>query len=163
MTNSELLERFRELEARLQKVNTELDRLRVAIKGRTFTENKAETPTKVYEVGEYVRVKSYEDFDEFAGIVTERTETPKGFLYNVYGKDRAAINIDADMIEKWQPKKGDLCIFWDKDYNEDATISIYLGKSGDDLFPYTSENDTYQNCIPFLSEQQYKRHIGYEE
>ena len=112
MTNSELLERFRELEARLQKVNTELDGLRVAIKGRTFTEKKAETPTKVYEVGEYVRVKSYEGSDEFAGIVTERNETPKGFRYNVYGKDRAAINMDVDMVEKWIPKNGDLCIFW---------------------------------------------------
>ena len=52
MNNSELLERFRELEARLQKVNTELDGLRVAIKGRTFTEKKAEIPKKGYEVGE---------------------------------------------------------------------------------------------------------------
>ena len=160
MTNSELLERFRELEARLQKVNTELDGLRVAIKGRTFTEKKAETPTKVYEVGEYVRVKSYEDSDEFAGIVTERTETPKGFLYDVCGKDKTAIYMDADMIEKWIPKKGEMCIFWDDqggiafiDYFEKAVGGQYV-----DI-----QDSRFFNCIPFLSEQQYKRHIGYEE
>ena len=166
MTNSELLERFRELEARLQKVNTELDGLRVAIKGRTFTEKKAETPTKVYEVGEYVRVKSYEDSDEFAGIVTERTETPKGFLYVVYGKDRAAIKMDADMIEKWIPKKGDLCIFWGNDRAQ-SSIGLF------DSFYYSEERErlTFRNnigticgnCIPFISEEQFKEHIGYEE
>ena len=48
MNNSELLERFRELEARLQKVNTELDGLRVAIKGRTFTEKKAALKRRLF-------------------------------------------------------------------------------------------------------------------
>ena len=161
MTNSELLERFRELEARLQKVNTELDGLRVAIKGRTFTENKAETPTKVYEVGEYVRVKSYEDSDEFAGIVTERTETPKGFLYVVYGKDRIAINVDADMIEKWIPKKWEMCIFLDNNIARTHVVRLFDSKKLSQYFD--SEGDWWDNCIPFLSEQQYKRHIEYEK
>lgn len=160
MNNSELLERFRELEARLQKVNTELDGLRVAIKGRTFTEKKAEMPTKVYEVGEYVRVKPYGDSGEFAGMVTERTETPKGFSYNVYGKDKAAINVDADMIEKWEPKKGDLCIFWDNDYKYDSFCRIFEKKIGSEYYNTISG---WENCIPFLSEQQYKKHIGYEK
>ncbi len=163
MTNSELLERFRELEARLQKVNTELDGLRVAIKGRTFTEKKAETPTKVYEVGEYVRVKSYEDFDEFVGIVTERTETPKGFLYDVYGKDRAAINVDAGMIEKWIPKNGELCVFWDYNLASNHVIRLFDSESKKLSLYRDYEGDWWVNCIPFLSEQQYKRHIGYEE
>ena len=162
MNNSELLERFRELEARLQKVNTELDGLRVAIKGRTFTEKKAETPTKVYEVGEYVRVKPYEGSDEFVGMVTERTETPNGFVYAVYRNDLDVISyawVDADMIEKWIPKKGDLCIFWDGqggiafiDYFEKAVGGQYV-----DI-----QDSRFFNCIPFLSEQQFKEHIGYE-
>jgi len=161
MNNSEFLERFRELEARLQKVNTELDGLRVAIKGRTFTEKKAEMPKKIYEVGEYVRVKHYEDSDEFVGMVTERTETPKGFSYNVYGKDKAAINVDADMIEKWQPKKGEMCIFWDNNLVGDCIVKIF---DSDKLSQYSdSEGDWWDNCIPFLSVHQYKKHIGYEE
>ena len=160
MTNNELLERFRELEARLQKVNVELEGLRVAIKGRTFTEKKAETPTKVYEVGEYVRVKPYEYSDEFVGMITDRNETPEGFFYLIYGKDKEAINVDANMIEKWIPKKGDLCIFWDGqdgiafiDYFEKAVGGTYV-----DI-----QDSRFFNCIPFLSEQQYKKHIGYEE
>ena len=161
MNNSELLERFRELEARLQKVNTELDGLRVAIKGRAFTEKKAEMPTKIYEVGEYVRVKPYGDSDEFAGMVTERTETPKGFRYNVYGKDEAAINVDADTIEKWIPKNGDLCIFWDENIVYNNVVSLFDSKTLSLYRDY--EGACWVNCIPFLSEQQYKRHINYEK
>ena len=162
MNNSELLERFRELEARLQKVNTELDGLRVAIKGRTFPEKKAETPTKVYEVGEYVRVKSYEGSDEFVGMVTDRNETPKGFFYLIYGNDKVAINVDANMIEKWFPKKRELCIFWS--YNrQSSTIGVFIEFHLDSIFSYKANDANYTNCIPFLSEQQYKNHIGYEE
>ena len=162
MTNSELLERFRELEARLQKVNTELDGLRVAIKGRTFTEKKAEIPKEVYEVGEYVRVKSYEGSDEFMGMVTDRNETPKGFFYLIYGKDKVAINVDADMIEKWEPKKGDLCIFGDKNKSIKYSIIAIFNGNTNGLFR-TISGITWDNCIPFLSEQQYKIHIGYEK
>lgn len=161
MTNNELLERFRELEARLQKVNVELEGLRVAIKGRTFTEKKAETPTKVYEVGEYVRVKPYEYSDEFVGMITDRNETPKGFFYLIYGKDKAAINMDVDMLEEWQPKKGEMCIFWDNNMVCDCIVKIFDSKKLSQYFD--SEGDWWDNCIPFLSEQQYKKHIGYEK
>ena len=166
MNNSELLERFRELEARLQKVNTELDGLRVAIKGRTFTEKKAETPKKIYEVGEYVRVKPYWDTDEFVGMVTERTETPAGFVYAVSGKDKAAINVDADMIEKWEPKKGDLCIFWDNrvDMSQVRVFSgLHFNEKADALFYRDNWGANWFHCVPFISEQQFKRHIVYEK
>ena len=162
MNNSELLERFRELEARLQKVNTELDGLRVAIKGRTFTEKKVETPTKVYEVGEYVRVKPYQSSDEFAGIITHRHETPKGFLYDVYGKDKAAIYTNIDMLEEWMPKKGEMCIFWDDDISE-SIIAIFHCYYFGDICTYMANCTKYLKCIPFLSEQQYKRYINYEK
>ena len=161
MNNSELLERFRELEARLQKVNTELDGLRVAIKGRTFTENKVEMPTKIYEVGEYVRVKPYWDTDEFVGMVTERTETPKGFVYVVYRNDLDVTSyawVDADMIEKWEPKKGEMCIFWDENIVFNSVVRLFDSRGMSQYFDYAS--DLWENCIPFLSEQQYKRHIG---
>ena len=160
MNNSELLERFRELEARLQKVNVELEGLRVAIKGRSFTEKKAEIPTKVYEVGEYVRVKPYQSSDEFAGIITHRHETPKGFLYDVYGKDKAAIYTNIDMLEVWMPKKGEMCIFWDSGFENTSACRVFetIMES-----QYISTSIGWNNCIPFLSEQQYKRHIGYEE
>ena len=160
MNNSELLERFRELEARLQKVNVELEGLRVAIKGRTFTEKKAETPTKVYEVGEYVRVKPYEDSDEFAGMVVERIETPIEFFYFIYGKDNAAITLSADMIEKWIAKKGEMSIFWD-DQVGIAFIDYFEKSVGGQYVDI--QHSRFFNCIPFLSEQQYKRHIGYEK
>ena len=163
MNNSELLERFRELEARLQKVNTELDGLRVAIKGRTFTEKKVETPTKVYEVGEYVMFEPYKGLGEFVGMVTDRTATPRGFVYDVYRNDLDAIYawVVPNMIEKWEPKKGDLCIFWDNSHNEAAVITLF-NKYGE-IYPCMSDFSAYDNCIPFLSEQQYKRHIGYEK
>lgn len=162
MNNSELLERFRELEARLQKVNTELDGLRVAIKGRTFTEKKAEMPKKIYEVGEYVRVKPYQSSDEFAGIITHRHETPKGFLYDVYGKDKAAIYTNIDMLEVWMPKKGEMCIFWSHN-SRSSVIGAFKEFHLDSIFSYKANDINYTRCIPFLSEQQYKRHIGYEE
>lgn len=160
MTNNELLERFRELEARLQRVNVELEGLRVAIKGRTFTEKKAETPTKVYEVGEYVRVKPYEYSDEFVGMITDRNETPKGFFYLIYGKDKAAINMDVDMLEEWQPKKGEMCIFWDSGFEDTSVIGVFRKKIESHYYYNTIAG--WDNCIPFISAEQFKEHIGYE-
>jgi hypothetical protein len=159
MNNSELLERFRELEARLQKVNTELDGLRVAIKGRTFTE----MPKKVYEVGEYVRVKPYGDTDEFVGMIAERIETPKGLFYFIYDKDKNAIFLAAGMIEKiekWEPKKGDLCIFWDYNLAYNRVVRLFGCKTLSLYRDY--EGACWVNCIPFISEKQFKEHIGYE-
>ena len=160
MNNNELLERFRELEARLQKVNTELEGLRVAIKGRTFTEKKADTPKKIYGVGEYVRVKSYGGSEEFVGMVTEMIETPNGFRYDVYGKDSAAINVNIDMLEEWMPKKGEMCIFWDSGFEHTSACRVFETIMESQYF---STSIAWNNCIPFLSEQQYKRHIEYEE
>lgn len=64
-------------------------------------------------------------------------------------------------FKKWQPQKGDLCIFWDKYSKNKAIISVYLLNTADSKFPYRANNTTYTDCIPFISEQQYKEHIGY--
>ena len=89
-------------------------------------------------------------------------ETPNGFRYDVYGKDVAAINLDADMIEKWIPKKGELCIFWSCN-RQSSTIGVFIEFRLDSIFWYKATDVNYTDCIPFLSEQQYKRHIGYEK
>ena len=63
-------------------------------------------------------------------------------------------------VKKWQPKKGDLCIFWD---NEKRESFIDVFKKQDGSLYSDRENCRFFNCIPFISLEQFKEHIGYEE
>ena len=63
-------------------------------------------------------------------------------------------------IKKWQPKKGEMCIFWDDDFKDNSVIGVFGKKIKSQYYDTTTGWD---NCIPFISEQQYKEHIGYEK
>lgn len=65
---------------------------------------------------------------------------------------------DITSLSKWQPKRGDLCIFWDYDVNESIVAMFDYSNTR----VYYSNQDSYVNCIPFISERQFKEHIGYE-
>ena len=63
-------------------------------------------------------------------------------------------------IKKWQPKKGDLCVFWDNEYKDCSYIDIF---SIFDNGTYAARDGVhFVNCIPFISLEQFKEHIGYE-
>ena len=64
-------------------------------------------------------------------------------------------------IKEWQPKKGDMCIFWDNNEESCSAITIFKNKIASQYFD--DDDNRWDNCIPFLSEQQYKKHIGYEK
>ena len=105
------------------------------------------------ETGEYVNVKldSVEFIGRFEGIYNGK---PKIHSFGAY------IGEIIGLVKKWQPKKGDLCIFWDNDVSK-SIIAMFLYS---DMKPYYYSNqEHYQNCIPFISEKQFKEHIGYEE
>lgn len=62
-------------------------------------------------------------------------------------------------IKKWQPKKGDLCIFWDNE-NDNSFIDVFERIDG--LY-VDRQGCRFYNCIPFISQKQFKEHIGYEK
>ena len=62
-----------------------------------------------------------------------------------YYFENAEFILRVDEIEKWEPKEGEICLFWDGDYNG-AIISKFSHmeqeKYGTDLY-------TWNNCMPF--------------
>lgn len=145
------MDRIDELKADIRNAERNLDGL------KTYLSKKKEelerlTAIAAIEDGDYVRVKidSVEFIGRFDSIVNgiPKINSFKSFSGEVIG-----------VVKKWQPKKGDLCIFWDYDVNE--SIVAMFEYSGTRV--YYSNQDSFVNCIPFISEQQFKEHIGYEE
>ena len=58
------------------------------------------------------------------------------------------------------PKKGDLCIFWDGENNHNAIIHLFDGYDGS--YPTEISGESWQNCIKFVSEEQFKKLINEE-
>lgn len=106
----------------------------------------------VIEAGEYVNVKlnSVKFIGRYEGISDWK---PKIKTFTAY------IGEITGLVEKWKPKKGDLCIFWDK--NRIYSVTGIFNRDLNGLFE-TTGGVIWTNCIPFISEKQYKEHIGYE-
>ena len=116
-----------------------------------------------FKIGDYVEIQAFGR--RFVGIVRSIPNEKNG---NLAIEVRNGVNTPTEipseaLIEKWQPKRGDMCIFWDKCSKNKAIISVYLLNTADSKFPYRANNTVYTDCIPFISEKQFKEHIGYEE
>lgn len=121
--------------------------------------NKKEEFVRLTEIreGDYVEATTYD------GVIIGRLEAMgsncfDGTAYTVKTwSDKKTFILKS--IKKWQPKKGDLCIFWD---NEKRNSFIDVFKKQDGSLYSDRENCRFFHCIPFISEQQFKEHIGYE-
>ena len=115
-----------------------------------------------FKVGDYVQLQAFGR--RFVGIVRS-IPNEKNLDFAVEVRNGSGISNPMEipseaLITKWQPERGDLCIFWDYDISE-SIVAIF---EYSDMKPYYYSNqEYYQNCIPFISEKQFKEHIGYEE
>lgn len=141
------MNRIDELKAEIENAERNLDGL------KTYLSNKKEELEKIFaiEEGDYVRVKidSVEFIGRFDGIVNgiPKINSFKSFSGEAFG-----------VVKKWQPKRGDLCIFWGKAFTE--TIEVFEGIREEFFIDRTGMEWPY--CIPFISLEQFKEHIGYE-
>ena len=91
-----------------------------------------------FKVGDYVRYI--------------HTNSPKPLrITNVncerYYFENAEIVLRTDEIEKWEPREGEICIFWDN-YTEDAFISRFDYITNDDKYMCVKQS-WWDNCMPF--------------
>lgn len=49
----------------------------------------------------------------------------------------------------WEPKKGEVCIFWDNKHTNEAIIARYSHSERSFYYPLKMPNSCYQNCMPF--------------
>ena len=54
--------------------------------------------------------------------------------------------------EKWEPRKGEVCIFWDNKHTNEAIIARYSHSERSFYYPLKKPNSCYQNCMPFIGE-----------
>ena len=52
--------------------------------------------------------------------------------------------------EKWDPKGGEVCIFWDNSHTNEAIIARYSHSERSFYYPLRRPNTCYQNCMPFI-------------
>lgn len=129
-------------------------------------ESKKKELNIVEAVAKTIKEREHPTVGDYVEVTTTKGEVFIGKLfkteltYSIAGCD----NKDIYCIKKWQPKKGDLCIFGDFGEEGNAVIGIFLEENNDNYPEYRFETTMgpYKYCIPFLSEKQYKEHIGYE-
>ena len=54
--------------------------------------------------------------------------------------------------EKWEPRGGEVCIFWDNMHTNAAIIARYSNSERSLYSPLKKPNSCYQNCMPFIGE-----------
>lgn len=121
--------------------------------------NKREEFVRLTEIreGDYVEATTYD------GVIIGRLEAMgsncfDGTVYKVKAwSDKKTFSLSTT-AKKWQPRKGDLCIFWGKAFTE--TIEVFEGIREEFFIDRTGMEWPY--CIPFISIEQFKEHIGYE-
>lgn len=62
-----------------------------------------------------------------------------------YYFENAEIVLRVDEIEKWEPKEGEVCIFWDT-HGSHAVIGTFRYKTNN---KYHTEGSFWDNCMPF--------------
>ncbi len=90
-----------------------------------------------FKVGDYVRYI--------------HTNSPKPLrIINIncerYYFENAKIILRLDEIEKWEPREGEVCIFWNNDSNTAVIAKLrYIVSTG----TYRTEHSYWENCMPF--------------
>lgn len=67
------------------------------------------------------------------------------FIDERYHFSNSSLMLREDEIEKWEPKEGEPCIFWNNS-SHSAVIAIFIYKSN---WYYITKNNGYSNCMPF--------------
>ena len=63
-----------------------------------------------------------------------------------YYFENAKIILRLDEIEKWEPREGEVCIFWNNDSNTAVIAKLrYIVSTG----TYRTEHSNWDNCMPF--------------
>ena len=63
-----------------------------------------------------------------------------------YYFENAGIILRIDEIEKWEPREGEVCIFWNNDSNTAVIAKLrYIVSTG----TYRTEHSYWDNCMPF--------------
>ena len=63
-----------------------------------------------------------------------------------YYFENAKIILRLDEIEKWEPREGEVCIFWNNDSNTAVIAKLrYIVSTG----TYRTEHSYWDNCMPF--------------
>lgn len=147
------MNRIDELKAEIENAERNLDGLKTYLSKK---KEELERLTAIADIkkGDYVRVKidSVEFIGRFDGIVNG---IPKINSFKSFSGEAFSV------VKKWQPQKGDLCIFWDNEYKDSSCIDIFsIFENG----MYADRDGVhFDNCIPFISIEQFKEHIGYEQ
>lgn len=146
------MKKIDELKAEIEKAENELKYKKEQLRIAELTEE-----AKKFQIGDYIEATS--EGERLVGRLVEISGGCGYIRYSIKTLPYGTILIGSP-IKKWQPKKGDLCIFWD---NEKRNSFIDVFKKQDGSLYLDRENCRFFNCIPFISEQQFKEHIGYEE
>ena len=114
-----------------------------------------DTPT--FKKGDYVRSKSD---PSIYGIIERISLINKNHYVTVKCWNWSYYTLVFTDLEIYTPKKGELCIFWDTHFNSYATINIF--KWGTFYKNMDFIGRPWDNCVPFISEEQFKEIIGYD-
>lgn len=112
--------------------------------------------TPVFKKGDYVKSKSDPSiYGRFEKIGASNSN------YIIFTKkDGGRDGAFTSDLELWTPQKGDLCIFWDTHFNSGAIIRIF--KQNLDGTYVDFRDTTWDNCVPYINEEQFKEVIGYD-
>lgn len=150
----------KELEISLKDVPK--DELKVVVKNlqdiKEVVQKVIDTP--VFIKGDYVRHKLS---PLIYGMVADPVYS-SDILVLISRPEGHVSSLNINNLEKWTPRKGELCIFWD-DIKHEGGIRIFNSQSleYDNPTPYKdSVGSTWDNCIPFINEAQFKEFIGYD-
>ena len=128
------------------------DRLQTTVE---IVQEVIDTPT--FKKGDYVRSKTNPLTYGIIEQISLTTKTPYAIIRCC---NRTCYTFAFTDLEIYTPKKGELCIFWDEDFTKAAKIGVFKLKG-----PYGNMDSIgicWDNCAPFISEEQFKEIICYD-
>ena len=108
--------------------------------------------TPEFKVGDYIIYKG------ITNVVGRITSINKLGQYTIETNGEKCYAMDSNIIEKWTPEKGDLCIFWDVD--KAKSVGGIFDRMYNSAF-MDSRNIDWKHCVPFINEAHFKEVIGY--
>ena len=128
------------------------DRLQTTVE---IVQEVIDTPT--FKKGDYVRSKTNPLTYGIIEQISLTTKTPYAIIRCC---NRTCYTFAFTDLEIYTPKKGELCIFWDTHFNSGAIIRIF--KQNLDGAYVDFIDATWDKCMPFISEEQFKKIINYD-
>lgn len=143
------MKKIDELKAEIEKAEKELE-------GKKEELRQIES-IKSLKIGDYIQCTTLQG-EKIVGELIAICINGENIRYKIKTQSMETTLINVP-IKKWQPQRGDLCIFWDNE-KRDSFVDVF--KKQDGCLYSDRQNCRFFNCIPFISEEQFKEHIGYE-